>query len=514
MKRETQEASDLARPMGLADRTLYGVIWVIFGAWAQIIIKIIVLMVLARVLTPTEFGLVALSTLVSTVALMACRFGFGPALVQIHELTSAHVKAALSLSIVISSIVAGGLVLVAPSLSAFFDQPELTWLLYVNAAVPLMLGISQIPESLLQRDLQFKKLTLIDGTSFVFGYGAVSISLALLDFGAVSLVLGVVAQEIIRTILLFTTRFVVPGLAFGLMQMRDLAGFGFKLWMVQTTNTAAYQIDNFVVSKFLGIQALGLYSRAYQVVTIPTKLIGNSLLKALFPAMSRIQNENDQMAKALRQVLGGTTLITLPLSMFVFVYAREIIYVILGDQWSSITEPFRVLSIAILFRVGHKVCDSVIRAKGAVFRLWLRQSFYAISVLAFSYVGHFYGLTGVAIGVLLACAINFILLFHLALNLLQQPRYSLYGAMFRQVLTTVPFTVFIWVLAIQLRSANVGAVFVLISGLLMAVITFGILLWRYPGVFGDDGVYLAHTFAKLWRRIRSKSRPDKQEKAF
>lgn len=497
-------AHDNGHSSGLTGKALTSLIWVVGGAMSQTVIKLVVLAVLARILTPAEFGLIALSMMLGTLILMVCRIGFGPALVQLPQLSQAHITAAMTLAIPISALAAGGMVLAAPQIAAFFDQPDLVPLLYLNALIPFMLGIAQVPESLLQRDLKFKTLTLLDGFSFMFGYGAVSIAMALMGFGAISVIYGLVAQDALRTILLFSIRFVRPGRGFGLSDVRGLLRFGFGLSLVQATNMAAYQLDNLVVSKMLGTQALGFYSRAYQVITVPTKLIGNSLIKALFPAMSLIQSDTERFERGFARALGGSAVISVPASVFLFIFAPEIILVMLGDQWGQAVLPFQILSLAILFRVGHKVCEAAIRAKGAVYRLWTRQAFFALSVLAFAYIGQSAGIAGVAFGVLFACALNFAVLLVLTRQLIGVRVAPVGLTILRQVGLGVPFAALLWGAAELMRTAAFGPLAILIPAGLLAVLAFGVPLLRLPGLFGPECVYISNLIrARLSRKVKA-----------
>lgn len=508
--KDPAKAPQSALPKG----SLSGLAWVVSGAAAQTLIKLLVLAILARVLAPYEFGLVALSMMLGTFVLMACRIGFGPALVQMPNLSQSSISAAMTMAIPVSALAAGGLVLATPAIADFFDEPLLVPLLYLNALVPFMQGISQVPESLLQRDLKFKVLTLLDGVSFVFGYGAVSIVLALNDFGAISVIYGLVAQEVIRTILLFSIRFVRPSLDFAFSHVRGLVDFGFGISLVQTTNMAAYQLDNFVVSKTLGGEALGFYSRAYQVITVPTKLIGNSLIKALFPAMSLIQQDEVQIRTAFINTMSGIALITMPVTVVMVIFAPEIVMVMLGDQWGEAVVPFQILGLAIFFRVGHKVCEAVIRAKGTVYRLWLRQLTFAGSVLAFAYAGHGYGINGVAIGVLLACVLNYLILVSFARSLLKAKIGDLLKSLPRQLALAIPFALVLWGLSVGLDELQVGALPHLVAGLAAAGIMIGVPLWLAPQLFGPEGIYISNVVAKQigpggkFRRALSRSKSD------
>ena len=473
-----------------ASRTMNALAWVLFGSIAQALVRLLTLAVLARLLTPADFGLVALSMMLGTFVLMLSRIGFGPALVQKADITPAHISAAITIALPVALFCALTLFLSAQAMAGFFEEPQLISLIQIHALIPLLLAVSHIPESLLQRELRFRSLTLVDGVSNIFGYGLVSITSALMGFGAISVIYGLVAQEVLRFIALFWLRTVVPRLNFKTSDVRDIFRFGFGLSFVQTTNAAAYQLDNFVVSKFLGAEALGLYSRAYQVITVPTKLLGNSLIKALFPAMSLVQSDRQILQKTFLTSITAVTSLSIPVTIIICCLSTEIVAVVLGEQWGSAVLPFTILGLAIVVRVGHKVCEAVIRASGVVYKLWLCQSFFALKVFLFSYVGHYWGLGGVSVGVLLASVLNFLLLLLLIQHLVGVSFFEVIFRMTQQFLKNTPIAALL-LLAVQLlRDLFVDQFLILTASAFGALIIYGILFWFRPSFFGEEGEFI------------------------
>jgi len=182
-------------------------------------------------------------------------------------------------------------------------------------------------------------------------------------------------------------------------------------------NFFALQGDNIVVGRTLGASALGIYGRAYQFMVMPASLFGNAMDKTLFPAMAQVQNDKKRLAKAYLTGVRVIGLLAIPISVVFNFLAPSIVMVLLGPTWTEVILPLQILTCSLLFRMSYKMSDSLARATGSVYNRAWRQIIYAALVFGGSYVGQFWGLPGVAMGVASALVVNFLLMAHLSLNL-------------------------------------------------------------------------------------------------
>src|SRR3712207_120417 len=164
--------------------------------------------------------------------------------------------------------------------------------------------------------------------------------------------------------------------------------------------------DNLVVTSTLGPTALGLYSRAYQLLVQPANLIGSVADKLLFPSLSRIQDGRERLARAY--VLAGSlvALVTLPASVLLFVLAPEVVAVLLGPGWSAVVLPLQVFAVVLMPRTAYKISGSLTRATGAVLGGAWRQWLYAGEVVLGCAIGSHWGVDGVAVGASLAIVLH------------------------------------------------------------------------------------------------------------
>src|SRR5690606_17934544 len=191
---------------------------------------------------------------------------------------------------------------------------------------------------------------------------------------------------------------------------------GFSLGRL--SNQLALHADNLVVGRMLGADALGLYGRAYSLMSAQVTLFGSVLDRVLFPALSRIQEQRDRITNAFVRGLAVMMLAAAPVSVIAWILGPEIIEVFLGSAWEAAVVPFQVLAVGTACRAGAKICVPTVRALGAVYRLAWRQSVYAFAVLSGAIIGSRWDLPGVALGVLVAIVLQYVLLLQLVVSVL------------------------------------------------------------------------------------------------
>lgn len=405
------------KKQSLTHRTLGGFFWMFSGNGMQAILELLVIAVLARLLTPENFGVVAAALVVIKFSAIFSNLGVAPAIVQRSDLEERHIRTGFTISCIFSLLLAGFIALSAPAISGFFKMEKLPPVLCALSLAFPMQGISLVAESLLQREIKFNWLAGIKAISYALGYGIVGIAFAYANFGMWALVAGHLSQMAIKSIALLIVQ---PHPKLPTLEPRafkELMFFGGGFTLARIANSTAGHGSNFVVGRWLGAEALGLYGRAFQLMMMPASLIGMALDKVIFPAMAKVQDQQDRLKIAYRRGISLIALIVLPASAAMYVLAPEIITFLFGSAWLEAVIPFRILSLGMLFRTSYKLSDSLARATGAVYRRAWRQGLYAGFVLSGTWIGQFWGLPGVAVGVVGAVTLNFMLMAHLSLKL-------------------------------------------------------------------------------------------------
>jgi O-antigen/teichoic acid export membrane protein len=495
---ETSKIRTANSKVSLTEQTAGGIAWLFSGTGAQMVLKIAVLMVLARLVTPKEFGIVSASMVVISFALIIGRLGVGPALVQRRELTDAHIKAGFISSLGITFTAGILIYLGAPWFAGMFQMAELARVVAVLSFVFPITGLGLVSEALLEREMRFRVIAKIELLSYAVGYGLFGIVLAGLGWGVWALVGAQLGQVSLETCMLILARRHPTGRSAGLTAYRDLYSFGAGFSLANLAQFGAYQADNFVVGRWLGADALGIYSRAFQVLTMPTKLFGRAAANVLFPAMSTVQNDQERLRRGFSIACSSIVMLSLPLSMVVIILAPEIVWFVLGPQWSAVVLPLQILAASIAFRLGNKICSTLAEAKGAVFQLAWRQTFYAGGVFIGAWTGHFAGLWGVAIGVMLAIVLSFLLMFHLAARLSEASWASLGWPWVRHGFVSLILGIILFVLVEILRAKMFHRTIILATGCTVGAVLMLLFYLIAPSLFGAEGrMIVSHILKRI-----------------
>jgi PST family polysaccharide transporter len=199
---------------------------------------------------------------------------------------------------------------------------------------------------------------------------------------------------------------------------RKLLYYGGGHTLSRIFNNLAVQGDNIVVTRTLGVEMLGLYSRAYSLLNIPASLVGQVLDSVLFPLLSRHQDDRARLCYIYSNISVAIMLITVPITSLSVILSEEIIVFFLSERWIAVREPFAILMLSLFFRTAYKISDTLVRSLAAVYKRTVFQVIYAGMVISGAYAGHFYGLNGVAWAVGIAIVINYILMFGLSVRLI------------------------------------------------------------------------------------------------
>lgn len=406
-------------PPSLTHRTVGGMAWVAWGSGAIGVLKVVVLVLLTRLLSPADFGVVSAALVVITFSLNFSQLGLGPAVVQRPGLEPRHVSTAFVASAGFGLIVGAVIWLAAPLIAQFFRMDQLVPVVRVLALLFPITGFSTVPDSLLQRELRFRFLANRDVLAYALGYGVVGVALALLGWGVWSLVAAQLIQNVVRTAILLRAAPPVLRARPTWASFLELMEYGVGQSAARIGVIFANQADNLVVGRWLGAVALGLYSRAYQLMSVPTGLLGDILDKVLFPTMARVQDDPRRLASAYLRGTASLVWVTLPAGVVAAVLAPDLVAVAFGKRWEALVPPFQVLALGMMFRITCRMSDSLSRATGRVYRRAWRQALYAGLVFLGAWIGQRWGVTGVAIGVLGAFFMNYLLMAQLSLSLVQ-----------------------------------------------------------------------------------------------
>lgn len=446
--------------------------WTASSSGLNALLKIVVLVVLARLLSPADFGIVGAALILIGFSAIFSQLGLGPALVQRRDLEPRHIQTAFAASLTFGLLLAGLLWVTAPAVARFFHIEGSVDVLRALAWIFPVRSLSGVAECLVQRDLRFRWLATRDVISYALGYGLVGIVLAWAGWGVWSLVAAQITQTALNAAILLAFRPPALRPLPSWSAFAELMNFGLGFTAARVANFLANQGDNIVVGRMLGPQALGIYTRAHQLMAVPTTLFGDVLDRVLFPTMAKVQGDRQRLAAAYLQSVASIALVMLPIGVVLTVLAPEFVIVLLGPKWVEVILPFQVFAIGLLFRTSYKMSDSIARATGAVYRRAWRQAIYAALVFIAAWVGSRWGVTGVAAGVLASLVINFILMADLSLAVANTTWRRFAEAHVPAVLTALLAGGSAWLSILGLRYGGAGPALRLVGS---ALVTAGVI---------------------------------------
>ena len=485
-------------------QTIGGIGWLASSQGASALLRIVTGAILARLLTPADFGLVTTCLVLIGFAEMIALVGFGPALVQIKELSNAHIRTAFTFSVAVGVLTGIIFWIASPQIAGLFNMPQLTPILRCFTVIFPLQSASVVCTSLLQRELMHKKLAGIDFVSQLIGYCCVAIPLALLNFGPIALVGGTVMAKFVTTAMLFYKQphSIMP--LFDTRILRQIIGLGSAFSLAQIFNFVGRRGTILVVGKMLGASAVGIYGKAYNLMDIGNTLLTSIVNKVLFPAIAKVQDDKSRVGRAYTKTLALLTMLVLPSSAMGVVLAPELVLILLGNQWGPAVVPLQILFAGMVFRVGYKVAGIVNRGAGvAIGHAW-RQGVYACTVVGGALLACRWGLNAVAASTLLALGINYILSNNLVLKTTQLTWKEIGARCMPAFLLTGVLVVQTLVLATVLRSAGTFSAVILAAAALCAAVTV-LLVLRYGSTFlvGSDTIWMINNVLGFFPKRKS-----------
>jgi PST family polysaccharide transporter len=501
-------ADSAPAPDRIGHHTRRGISWNLVGAVATNAMRLLTVVVLGRVLDSHDFGVVAAALSVTVLLHNVRDIGLGPALVQRASLDRAHVATAFAVSLYLGLAIALLLVLAAPLIGALYRIEESVPVLRALGAIFALRGVSAVSVVLCQRAMNFRAIALVDAGAYAAGT-TVAMTLALRGAGPWSLVAGYLTEEALSAALYLYLRPPAASLRISGAPLRDLLGFGAGQTVIQLAGILATYGDNFVVGRVLGAGALGFYTRAYDLIKLPSAVFGNIVGNVLFPAFSRLQRDRERLASGFRRVMMVNALVLLPASAALIAIAPEAIRVVMGAHWDAAVLPFRILAVTMLMRTSYKVAAMVASAAGAVSAVAAANVVYMACVIAGAAVSVRWGIAGVATTTALSLVVVYVHCCYLAMQVSGVPTRALLAAHVPGLLVALLVGAAAWPAAMALRAAAVPAPlrFAAIAVLGIALALAATALWLRPHRTGDAG-WLRDELGRVSRRLsRRRARP-------
>ena len=347
----------------LKKKTVKGVAWTSLDQVATLGFGFVIGVILARILSPSDYGLLAMIAVFNAIAIAFVNSGFGNALVRKPDLTENDNSTAFYFNIVAGVVMAGVIWMIAPLVAKFYDKPILCQLLRVEGLLLIISSFTIVQNAQLSRALNFKAKMIINVTSQVLA-GVIAIVAAYRGFGVWSLVIQHIASGIIRMILLWVLSPWRPRGRWDKRSFGYLWGYGSKLLASGVLDTIYGNIYPIVIGKFYSAADLGQYTRATHYAYMPSKGLTSVLQQVSFPVLSQIQEDTERLANSYRRMLRFSVFIVFPIMIGMLALARPLVIALVTDKWAPCVPYLRVICLASMWYPVHAINLSLLQVKG------------------------------------------------------------------------------------------------------------------------------------------------------
>jgi len=378
------------------DRSLVrGLAWTGATRWATQLLSWASTLIVARLLAPTDYGLVGMALVYLSFMQLVNEFGLGAAIVTLRDLTEDQIARLGGLAVLLGCGFVVLSTLLAGPVAAFFGEATVRWLIMAYSLSFVTSALQTVPRSLLQRDLDFRRLAWVDGAEALVQTAA-TLALALVGLRYWALVFGLLAARTLSTTLLNAWRPHRLAWPRRLDVIRDGVKFGWHLMLTRVAWYCYSNADFAIVGRVLGKAALGAYTLGWTIASIPVDRV-TSLVGSVTPAvLSAVQHDRLALQRYLKNLTEGLALVTFPAAVGIALIADEFVVAVLGEHWRAAIVPLQLLALSAALRSVSPLLPPVLVATGHTRRNLQFTILAALTLPFLFYLGTHWGTAGVA----------------------------------------------------------------------------------------------------------------------
>ncbi|MEX1193384.1 MAG: lipopolysaccharide biosynthesis protein [Brumimicrobium sp.] len=391
--------------MSLKQKTVKGLFWVALEKVGLHLIQFVVLIFLARLLSPEDFGLLGMVMIFYSLSSVILENILNQAILREKEILQKDLNTAFSFNILCGFLLFILIFSISPLVSAFYEDERLTVLLRILSFAVLFKAIGMVFRILLMHDLKFKKqLILVLPANLISGVTAVA--LAFNDFGFITLAIKVVILEFLMMLFLIIFKKRKVQLQFDSSSFKRLSNFGFNLTASKIITSMRADSFNVLIGKFFSASSLGLFTQAQKLTRLFSTNVVQSIQVVTYPALAKIQDNDSKLKSAYRNIIILNSLVIVPLMAISIVVADPLIPFVLGTKWAGAVPIFQILCIGGMFYNNTLIYQNLLKIKNKM-RVYLRLELIQVLFLTVALiVGLFFSLETLVILMVTARLIN------------------------------------------------------------------------------------------------------------
>lgn len=375
--------------------------WDYLNRFGSTVISFGITVVLSRILTPSDYGLIGISMAVTGVASVLLDFGFGSAIVQNKDIDNQKLSTIFYFNLFIGGLIWGTINLSATTIGIFYESEDLRLVLYATSFSFLISAASIVPNALLMKRLEFKRMAVRSLISSLVS-GLIGLLMALNGFGYWSLVVQQLSASLIVLITNFVASRWVPMLYFKYGTAKPLVKFSFYIFLSSLLNGVFNRLDAIIFGKVFSPAILGLYARAQGLDGMIRNLSSSSLLTVLFPSFSKIQDNIELLKQMFFKYFEIISFIFCLLGGIFYLGAEPLFVGMFGKQWTISSEYFKLMILGGYAYPLSSLALSIVEAKGNSRNFFIAEIYKKVIFLPIFFVAYFYGVIPFLYGYLMA----------------------------------------------------------------------------------------------------------------
>ena len=425
-----------AVPLTLRSQVFTALRWTAGARLVSQVFTWVITLVVIRLLTPADYGLLAMANFALGFMVLIADGGVGPTLVQRPTLSARELRQGFGIVLVAHFALAAALVAAAPLVARFFEEPQLALIVRVLSVQLVIAAFAVIPDVLLQRRFDFRNLSLIDLGATITG-SLLTLVLAVAGHGVWALVLGSLVMQALKTASINVLARWVDRPEFSLAGTRALLTVGGQTSLGRVIWFFFIQADTVIAGRWLGKEALGYYSVAMHLASLPNTRITALVNQVAFPAFSRMQSDLPRVAANTLLGVRVLSVVSFPILWGISSIAPEVVEVILGPAWTNVSLPLQVLGLVMPLRLVSTFVPNAVQGLGR-FDVVLINIVVAFLVMVPAFaIGVQWGLMGLSLAWLIGTPVMFLLNMRRSMNVLQTRLSSLLAGMGRPAVAAV-----------------------------------------------------------------------------
>lgn len=496
--------TDRAIAQGLRFYVLRGLKWSAIIVFANQISRMATSLVLVRLLQPDDYGLAGMALIFAGLVMALSDVGLGTGLVQRPSISERDRSTVFWTGAAIGVVLVTVGIAISGALASFFHEPEVRTL-FIAVSISFMFpALQTVPAALLQRSMDFRAIT-IRSVGASAGASIVGIVGALIGWGAWALIAYQLALGFLSTVLLWTTVHWRPRFMFSRESLRNLGGFGIKLFGARSLEYVQGNADNILVGRYLGASALGLYSVAYNVILLPLERLFVPLQSTLFPAFSRIQDDRERLAAVWLRIVRVVAALVVPAMLGLIVIAPDFVSVVLGDHWNGCVRVVQLLALVTMMMGFTAVGERTLLARGLAGMLLRISALRCVLAVAAFVAGLHWGIVGIAFFYTVSALPVQSYVVYLSTRELGVPRRVFVRNVLGVAEAAAAMFVVCWLSRMALVSYGVPADVRLVTVIVIGAATYlGLINWRAPEVVTEAQNLIPMS---RWLRLRRAAGP-------